>query len=269
MKPKKKTTDTLINADSSISELYKSLIDHSNSAIFISKPTGEIIEVNNAAEKMFGYSKSEFIKLGQQGILDHSDPNLHVLLQQRKENGKMDGELIGINKKGEKFPVEFTSSILINENGEEYCSIIIQDITNRKIIEQQMLLMLNNIEEGFILLDINLLILNFNSQIKNFYKKYLHLNIEKGLSIFEFVKQNKVAEVKEIYDDALQGKIIYKTVETTDEDGTSHYFKFKYAALKNEAHKIIGIFITIKEITEETKSNIEIQKIRTNWNMQN
>ena len=260
MEPKKNKNAAEITNNFSNSELYKSIFDNSNSAIFLTKPTGEILDVNSAAEQMFGYTKTELLKIGRQGILDHTDPHLHELLKERKENGKIKGELTVIKKNKERFPVEFTSSIFLDPKGEECTCTIVQDITNRKIAEQHMLLMLNNTEEGFILLDNNLIILNFNKQIEYIYTKYLQLEIEKGRSMFDFVKPERLNEVKQIYNTALTGNTTSKILETQDEDGTLYYFKVKYAPSKNEAGDIIGIFITLREITEETKSNLEVQK---------
>ncbi|MCY7290928.1 MAG: PAS domain S-box protein, partial [Ferruginibacter sp.] len=260
MESKKKSTTASTQRDDSSGQIYKSLIDNSTSAIFLTKPGGQIIEVNTAAEKMFGYKKEEFLKLGRQGILDHTDENLQVVLTQRKETGKAKGEVIGIGKSGTKFPIEYTSTVFIDHFGEEFTCTIMQDITGRKIVEQEMLLMLNNTEECFLLLDKKLLILNYNKQFKDLYKSYFHLSIEKGISIVNFVKPERLADARKTYKAVLKGEVIFKILDTKDEEGEDHYFKIKYAPSKNEANEIIGIFITIRDITNETKSNIEIEK---------
>ncbi len=209
---------------------------------------------------MFGYSKTDFLKIGRQGILDHTDLNFPILLAQRSETGTTKGELTGIKKNNDRFPIEFTSSIFKDHSGQELTCTIMQDITDRKIVEQEMLLMLNNTEECFILLNKELIILNFNKQFKQLYKKYFHFNVDKGLAILNFVKPERLADVKELYKNVLKGEIVFKVLDAKDEEGISHYFKIKYAPSKNKANEIIGIFITIRETTEETKSNIEIEK---------
>lgn len=260
MESKKKSIIASTEGSNLGTDVYKSLIDNSISAIFLSRPTGEIIEVNNAAEKMFGYSKADFVKIGREGILDQKDIHLPILLAQRREAGKANGEITGIKKNGERFPIAFTSSIFKDHSGEELTCTIMQDITDRKIVEQEMELMLNNTEECFMLLDKDLLILNFNKQFKYLYKKYFHSSVEKGLEIFNFVKPERLTDAEEIYKSVLSGEVIFKTLEAKDEEGSSHYFKVKFAPSKNEGQEIIGFFITIREITEETKSTIEIEK---------
>ena len=255
----KDDSNIVINKDDIGSLIYKSLIDNSNSAIFLTKPNGEIIEVNTAAETMFGYTKKEFVKLGRQGTID-ADENLNLLLAQRRETGRAIGELTGIKKTGIKFPVEVTSAIFKDHFGEEYTCTILQDITNRKKADEQTLLMLNNTEECFVLLNRELIILNFNKQFKNLYKRYFDLTVAKGLSIEDFVKPERLADAKEIYEAVLNGEIIIKQLDIKEEDGEDDHFKIKYAPSKNEANEIIGIFITLRDITNETRSNIEIEK---------
>jgi len=260
MESKKKSTRASKKGSNLSIDIYKSLIDNSSSAIFLSKPTGEIIEVNNAAEKIFGYSKTDFLKIGRQGILDHTDLNFPILLAQRSETGSTNGELTGIKKNNERFPIEFTSSIFKDHSGQELTCTIMQDITDRKIVEQEMELMLNNTEECFMLLDKDLLILNFNKQFKYLYKKYFHSSVEKGLAILNFVNPERLADAEEIYKSVLSGEVIFKMLDAKDEEGSSHYFKVKFAPSRNEGQEIIGFFITIREITEEIKSTIEIEK---------
>ncbi len=260
METKKHSTTASDQRDIYVSHIYKLLIDNSSSAIFLTKTNGQIIDLNAAAEAMFGYSKEELLQLGRQGILDRTDENLHALLAERKETGKVKGEVTGIDKSGFKFPVEFTSSVFKDDTGEEYTCTIMQDISNRKKVEQEMLLMLNNTEECFVLVDKELLILNFNKQFKTLYKRYFHLSVEKGLSILNFVLPERLQEAKEIYKAALQGEVILRNLSIKNAEGEYGYFKIKYSPSKNEQNVIIGIFITVIDITNETRASFEIER---------
>ena len=225
METKKHSTKSSDHNNISGNEMYKLLVEHSNSAIFFSKPNGQIIEANAAAEKMFGYTKEELTQIGRQGILDHTDENLHELLAERKRTGSAKGELIGIHKNGTKFPANATSAIFFDSTDEEYSCTIIQDITESRKAEQELLLMLNNTEECFALLDKNLLILNFNKQFKTLYKKYFHLSVEKGLSIFNFILPEKLDEVKKIYESVLKGETIIRQLDVKNEEGNYDFYK--------------------------------------------
>jgi len=241
-------------------QIYKSLIDNSTSAIFLGKITGQIIEVNSAAEKMFGYTKEEFLKLGRQGIIDHTDPNLHLLLAQRKESGKTTGEITGIKKNSKRFPIEFTTSIFEDHSGEELTCTIMQDITIRKNIEQQMLLMLDNTDESFILLDKELIILNFNKQFNYLSKKLFNVVVEKGKNILDYAQPKRVIIAKDNFKKVLNGEVVYDELPVISLHGIENYFAVKYTLSKDIKGDLVGIFITFRDITDEKKSKGEIAK---------
>ena len=108
-------------------------------AFFLAKPDGTILEVNKAGCDLFGYSVEELRQVGRKGVLDHSEISLHEKLKERKETGKARAELVGIRKSGEKFPIEISSHLFLDMNGEERTSTFIIDITERKKIDNTLL----------------------------------------------------------------------------------------------------------------------------------
>ena len=126
--------------DSKKSQYYSSIIENSLISFFLTKPDGTILEANKAACNLFGYSLRELRKIGRLGIIDHTDVHLHETLRERNEKGKIKTELVGIKKNGEKFPIEVSSVIFLDVNGEKRSSTTIIDITERKHVEQELIL---------------------------------------------------------------------------------------------------------------------------------
>ncbi|MGD9930608.1 MAG: PAS domain S-box protein [Mangrovibacterium sp.] len=117
-------------------ERYRSFVENSLDAILLTKPTGEILSANPAACKMFGMAEDEILDSGRGGIVDLSDPRLSVLLKQREELGKAEGELYFKRKDGSRFLCEITSALFRDSTGETKTSMIIRDITERKKQEE-------------------------------------------------------------------------------------------------------------------------------------
>ena len=115
---------------------FRTLFENSMDAILLTIPDGTILSANPAAEKMFGYSEEEIIKVGRNGLVDSNDPNLQVLLEERNLTNKAKGELNFIRKNGAKFTAEVSSSNFKDENGNQRSSMAIRDITNRKKNEE-------------------------------------------------------------------------------------------------------------------------------------
>src|SRR4030042_543715 len=85
---------------------------------------------------MFQRTEEEICRIGRNGLVDINDPRLPVLLEQRARTGKARGELTMLRENGSKFPVELSTSVFVDRNGEKKTSMIICDITERKRAEE-------------------------------------------------------------------------------------------------------------------------------------
>ncbi len=112
---------------------YLALVDGHQAAMFITRPDGSIVQANESATKLFGYTVEEFTKITRHVFIDHTDPRLEIALENREKNGIVKCELTGIKKNGTRFPIEVSSVIFNNTiTGEVQISTLILDITNRK-----------------------------------------------------------------------------------------------------------------------------------------
>jgi len=119
------------------SNYYKAIFDNSLSAIFFAIPDGTILDANQAASDIFGYTKEELKKLGRAGIIDLTDPKTKTFLDTRSIHGTVKGELTGIRKNGERFACEASSVLFTDENGELRTSINLIDISEQRASERQ------------------------------------------------------------------------------------------------------------------------------------
>lgn len=126
---------------------YKSLIDNTQTALFHTNTNGTILEANLSACEMFGYSLSEFKNMYRGVIIDETDDNFKILLQQRKVKGISTGRITGIRRGGEKFPIDICSVVYIDEiSKESRTSTLIFDVTEQ-IRNEKYLLETNQIAE--------------------------------------------------------------------------------------------------------------------------
>jgi PAS domain S-box-containing protein len=112
-------------------------MENSLDGIMITSPDGSILKANKAACEMLGMRESEIIALGRDGLV-FNDHKLQEALKRREETGNFSGELTFLHKSGEKIPVELTTSVYTTPQGESRTSMVIRDITNRKIQEQKL-----------------------------------------------------------------------------------------------------------------------------------
>lgn len=118
-------------------ERYRRLFDSSLDAILLTAPDGSIYAANPSTCRMFQRSEEEIIQIGRSGLVDTSDPKLARALEKRQQTGKFTGELICVRRDGTKFPGEVFTSVFKDRNGNTRTSMIIRDITERKLVEDE------------------------------------------------------------------------------------------------------------------------------------
>lgn len=237
--------------------IYRVMIENAMDAFFLTKTDGTILDVNAAASKMFGYTQEEMRGAERKQIIDIESPGFAEHLKEREEKGKVVCELIGIRKNGEKFPIWVSSIIFSEEGTEQKTFTIIHDISELKRREKElrdaemnMRMVLNNTEELFIILDKDLTVVNYNKATEEESKKLLGVSFEKGKSIFDNADPKRIAYLKELYTDVLNGSVRRNTVEMP---ATDQHPKFiigmRYAPLY-EKEKVVGVIINIHDVTE-------------------
>lgn len=133
---RKKTQETLKESD----EILHAITDSAHDAIYIMDELGKIIYFNDAAVKMYGYSKDEIMGEKVYHLSPERFNGAHrESLKKFQKTGHTEisgviAEYIGLRKNGEEFPVEVSAST-VNLKGKSHIVAIIRDISDRKISE--------------------------------------------------------------------------------------------------------------------------------------
>ncbi len=114
---------------------YQTLFNSTSDAIYIHELEGKILEVNDAACRLMGYTRAEFLKMSMREI---DSPKYTSTIPERNralvENGYLILESEDITKNGKIIPVEIHSRIIEYEKKRVVLSVF-RDITERKQIE--------------------------------------------------------------------------------------------------------------------------------------
>ncbi|MDP2159787.1 MAG: PAS domain S-box protein [Flavobacterium sp.] len=125
------------------------------------------------------------------------------------------------------------------------------NISERKRAEAEMLLLINNTEESFVLLNRDLKIVSYNVQFEKMYKKYMGIPIHKGDSILDYALPERRTMVAAIYERVLSGHVEESELNFTKANNITHHFSLKYTPAKDEFGNIFGVFVTAADITEK------------------
>ena len=121
-----------------------SLFENATEGIVVTNSQGEIILINPSACQMFGYAPEELEGRKIEALIPASAKKVHVhhrdAFYKHPQNRKMGNnrDLLAARKDGSEFPVEVSLSTYIFQNDERYVIAFVIDITQRKVIEQNM-----------------------------------------------------------------------------------------------------------------------------------
>jgi len=184
---------------------------------------GKIIEVNDTACKVWGYSKEEFRKLNILDlVMDKKLEKIKYLGAKLKESGSITFTRKGITKYNSIIDIEIDAHI-IKLNGEKIILSVVRDITNRKRAEQLILesqqryqALFMNMNNAFayhrIILDENENPIDFEYlQVNSDYEKYFGKRKEELLNknyfdVFPLSSESRKSILQWVYRVAMTGK---------------------------------------------------------------
>ncbi|WP_397408566.1 response regulator [Polaromonas sp.] len=120
-------------------ERFRLVVETSLDGFLQSLPDGKVLAANQAACTMFGMSEQQIRAAGIAGLVDSTDPRMAGLMMQVSRSARFRGEFVCVRGDGTRFPAEASSSQHVNSEGDVQVSVILRDITERKLAEQQIL----------------------------------------------------------------------------------------------------------------------------------
>jgi len=121
---------------------YQEIFDESEDVIFITTPDGKFVDINPAGVKLFGYStKEEMIDTVSSHDLFLNDIDRIVFRKELEAKGFVKNKELALKRKdGRHIIVMETSTVVRDEHGAvQYYRGIIRDITDQKMLEQQLI----------------------------------------------------------------------------------------------------------------------------------
>lgn len=117
---------------------FRSLFNLTPDAIYLESLDGSIIDCNEAACKMTGYSREELMQMNARDLVPPEVAEIFPdIIHEGLITGKYFNEAVNIKKSGEHFPIEVNINIIEIEQ-EKFVLVVAHDITNRKNAEKDL-----------------------------------------------------------------------------------------------------------------------------------
>ena len=119
-------------------KLRAGLLDLATDAVFLCDVGGNFIYVNEAAQKLYGYSKDEFMEMNPHRLVAPEQAHsLELLIKKLLKEGSTSGETVHLCKDGSRVPVEVRART-IKSGDRNYILGIARDITERERAEEEL-----------------------------------------------------------------------------------------------------------------------------------
>jgi PAS domain S-box-containing protein len=117
---------------------YRSLFEQSNDAIFIHSLDGQILDVNNRACEMLGYTKEDLKQLTIFDLIPSDQREVATKgFNKIRENGSIRIEVEHLKADGSRIVADVSASVL--EEHPDIVQAILRDVTDRKRLEESLL----------------------------------------------------------------------------------------------------------------------------------
>ena len=243
-------------------ETFRSVFENSPDGILLTAPDGRVIKANRAACQMLGRNEGEICEIGRGSVVDLTDPRLVSALEERGRTGSFRGELNCRRKDGTAFPVEISSSIFVSASGDLRSSMIIKDITDRKLAEEQarrLAIIVKDSNDAITVQGLDGTVLDWNLGAERTYGYKAEEAL--GRSIIELtVPESKRQEALGFVDAIKRGQTVapFETERVTS-DGKILDIWLTVTAIRDESGLVRGVATTERDITDSKMSDMRLQ----------
>ena len=235
------------------------LLENSLDGILLTIPDGKILRANAAAKDMFGYGEDELIEIDKSSVIDVTESRYLKAIKERKKTGKFRGELTGIRKNGTRFPIEISTSLFNDYNGNPLSSMIIRDVSERKIVENEHRKLSEAVQQS----PASIVITDLNGNIEYVNKSFSNIT---GYSFDEVINKNpkilasgntSTEEYKILWDTLLSGSSWRGEILNKKKNGELFWEDLIISPIKDKNGKIINYLAIKEDITQRKKSDKE------------
>ncbi|HUV45852.1 MAG TPA: PAS domain S-box protein, partial [Dehalococcoidia bacterium] len=243
---------------------YQDLFNNASDAIFIRDLKGNIIEVNEGAVTLTGYTHNELTGMNASEFLTAESFKLimkkqKALLEDEAANQRYELEII--RKDGVRLSAESRTSLLTHNGRPIGVQGIVRDITERKQMEEALRFLSSVLEQA----KDSIIVTNHNYEIEYVNKATEELY---GYSQEELVgltplilNAEPMAEdiQRDIYKTVSSGEVMTGTVLNKRKDGSTFVCDFKVSPLSDKDGRVLGYIGIQRDITEQRRMEEALQ----------
>ncbi|MGZ3884642.1 MAG: ATP-binding protein [Bacteroidia bacterium] len=119
---------------------FRSIFENSHDVIYVSNRDGRILDINQSAERLFGYSHEEMLNMNAANLYESKKDRERFTAEIEQNGSAANFEVTLVDKFGNKKYCTLTANIQKTEHGDIYYQGIIHDMTQRKKAEHDLMI---------------------------------------------------------------------------------------------------------------------------------
>ncbi|HEY2581258.1 MAG TPA: PAS domain S-box protein [Mucilaginibacter sp.] len=237
---------------------YKMLFESNPLPLWmIAKDNLTVIAVNEAAARLYGYTKNELLNMSVTALRPKVDLEQQINGYQKREINSTGTSIVRhLKKDGTIMVVQVTAHDIIFEGRPVRLSLT-NDITEKlkaeeslKKSEANLQTILNTTDTAYALFDVDLQVLAFNQEATEFVNQQYGHNPEKGDRLVDFFPQDRFPQFINYTKNVLKGNNINFEIDYPQPNGSVFWYYVRLFPITDEKKEILGILIALNDITE-------------------
>ncbi len=258
----KETHDQLQKSLTDRRDLEKKLqrvVNHSPDVICTIDAEGIFTWINEASNRLWGYTPKEIIGTPFTNYVHPDDANKSLKISEAVMSGQtvFDFENRYIHK-DQSIVVMRWSGVWDAEEETMYC--IAHDSTQLKQAERDLRMLINNTRESFVLVDRNLEIISFNEKFKKEYEHFFKREVKRSDSILDYALPERVPLLKALYQRVFEGQTEQAVFSFSFPEIGLRTIKSTFSPVFDDKDEsVVAVFVSSGDVTEEVEREKELK----------
>ena len=243
---------------------YRMIFENSLTGILTTYPDGIVYAANPEACRLLGRTEEEICRIGRNGIVDLTNPNLSAAFEERTRTGHFKGELTFVRADGTIFPIDMESGTFTDPFGQTHAYNFFQDISRRKKGQMARLESEANVRALFNATDESIFLLSADETVlalNEIAAQRMGQPIEKliGSKISELIPTEVYAYRRPFINQVLQNGVNVKF----DDEYNGRWLSNHIYPVFNDDGKVIRYTIFSRDITERRETEQTLLRSRS------
>jgi len=246
---------------------YKLLFESNPSPMWmIAKDDLSVIAVNDAAARLYGYTKDELLQMNVSAFRTEEDRKKQQERFSPNTEGLIEPTIVRhVKKDGSIMYVEIVAYDIVFEGRPVRLSLT-NDITKKLKAEESLKksqanlqTILNTTDTAYALFDLDLKMLSFNQKAIEFVKEQYDHGPEKGDQITDYFPPEKLPQFTDYIRDVLNGSNINFEIDYQATNYPTLWYYVRLFPITNDDKEILGVMMALYDITERKNAEQDLK----------